>query len=99
MKKHPWERKQDIMRAALRVAKREGYLNITRQLVSKECPCSTGLVSHYFGTIDNLRTELMHEAVRIVDLDVIAQGLAVNEHLLIDLDPKIKRAAALSLCQ
>jgi len=71
----PAERKQQIMTAALKLARKHGYMIITREAVAEEAGVSAGLVSLYWGTMPKFRRSIMREAVRTECMPVIAQGL------------------------
>ena len=71
----PKLRRMQLLRTAVAVSERDGYLNITRQLVAEEAGVSMGLVSSYFGSMPNLRSLVMDYAIRNEIIVVIAQGL------------------------
>jgi AcrR family transcriptional regulator len=73
------DRKRQILDEALRASDTYGYTNITRQMIADHLQLAPGLVSHYFGTMDDLRHAVMQEAVRHSLLRIVAQGL-VNKH-------------------
>ena len=72
-------RKNDILAAALKVAEASHYKYMTRKQVADEAGVSGPLVQHYFGTMVQLRRDVMRKAVRDVNLLVIAQGLVAGE--------------------
>lgn len=79
------KRKLSILQAAVIEARHHGYANVTREAIAQRAECATGLVSHYFGTMVDLKRAIMSEAVRTRELRIIAQGIA-------DGHPKAKRA-------
>jgi AcrR family transcriptional regulator len=79
------KRKQSILSAAVIEARQHGYANVTREAIAQRATCATGLVSHYFGTMVDLKRAIMSEAIRTRELHIVAQGIA-NGH------PKAKRA-------
>lgn len=68
-------RREQILAASLALAERFGFNNVRRDAVALEANVSQGLVNMYFGTMANLRNELMAHAVRVKNLQVVAQGL------------------------
>lgn len=71
----PENRKRLILAAALTLAEKKGYQNITRAQIGKQANVSPALVSRYFGTMGSLRTTIMQTAVRTEIIPIIAQGL------------------------
>jgi AcrR family transcriptional regulator len=94
----PKLRTKAIIRAALEVAKEHGYAKITREDVADNAGVSLGLITHYFGTMPQLRRAVMRAAVSQEILEVIAQGLANgDDHAKkAPQDLKIKAVAALA---
>lgn len=78
-------RKQRILDAAMTEAKQHGYTNVTREAIAQRAECAPGLVSHYFGTMPQMKRAIMSEAIRTRELSIIAQGI-------VDGHPKAKRA-------
>lgn len=74
----PEVRHDQIIAAALKLAKRVGFANITRDRIAKEAKVSTGLVSKY-GDMPAIRTAVMQLAIAEEALTVIAQGLTAGD--------------------
>ena len=53
-----------------------GYTKVTRDAVADAAGVSMGLVSRYFGTMKNLRRDIIRYAIRNDIAEIIAQGLA-----------------------
>ena len=90
----PDTRYMQILEAALVVAARVGYNNITREGIAKEAECAPALVSHYFGTVDDARDAVMNRAVETKQLTVLAEGLAIGHPLAKAAPLTLKRRAA-----
>lgn len=73
---HPDLRKNQILNAAIGLAKKQGYYAITRDEVADAAGVSRGLVSRYFGRMDKLKSAVMRAAVEQGVLEIVAQGLA-----------------------
>lgn len=73
------DRKGQILAEAVRASDIYGYANVTRQMIADALNLAPGLVSHYFGTMDDLRAAVMREAVSRELLRIVAQGV-INKH-------------------
>jgi AcrR family transcriptional regulator len=89
-------RKADILAAALKVAEASHYAHMTRSAVAAEAGVSGPLVQYYFGTMPQLRRDVMRKAVRDGVLLVIAQGLVAGDNHA-KAAPEVHKAAALDL--
>jgi|SRR5690554_4203150 len=89
----PEERRERILSAALELARRDGYQHIKREDVAELAGTSLALVSHYFGTMPQLKRDVMRAAVRLRDAAVVAQGLAARDAHAQKADDTLKRAA------
>ncbi len=79
MRMKPKNRKQLILKAAVKIARKKGYNILTREEVAYRAKVSKALVSHYFGTIEKLRTEIMAYAIENLEYSIIVQGLAIKD--------------------
>lgn len=82
----PQERKAQILKAALKIAVREGYSNIKREAIASEAGVAVGLINRYFNTMPQLKRAVMRAAIDREVLKIIAQGLVVN-------DPQARKAS------
>lgn len=89
-------RKNSILAAALKVAEASHYKYMTRKDVAEEAGVSGTLVQHYFGTMPQLRRDVMRKAVRDGVLIVIAQGLVAGDKHA-QAAQEVHKAAALDL--
>lgn len=74
----PDVRSGQILAAAVKLAKAKGFAALTRDSIAEEAQVSTGLVSNYFGSMDDMRNEVMKVAVRDEILPIVAQGIVAN---------------------
>lgn len=81
----PEHRREEILTAALELSRSEGYHRVTREQIAKRADVAEGLVSHYFGTMVQMRRAIMRAAIAARDLVVLAQGLGLG-------DPNAKKA-------
>lgn len=86
-----------ILAGARRAAQKIGYQAVRRRHVAEAAGCSPALVSFYFGTMDNLRKEMMRDAVTRGDTAVVAQGLAAGDRIARRAPAELKQKATLKL--
>lgn len=85
------KKRSEILRAALKIARRPGgWGSITRAQVAGRAECAESLVSHYFGTMDSLRSQLMTIALNRGYVDLIAQAVPTGEIVLNGLSETLK---------
>lgn len=85
---YPDLRKDYIVKAAVSVAIKLGFEHLTRNGIAAEAGVAHSLVSHYF-TMEDLRNEVMEEAVEREILRVIAYGIATRHPAAADLSPEL----------
>ncbi len=73
------DRKQKILNAAIQLSINVGYKNFNRRDLSIASESSHGLLYHYFTNIDNLRHEVLKEAVRLEIMPILVENLSVKE--------------------
>ena len=94
----PEKRKAHILAVAIKLSeKRDGWRSLTRNRVAATAECSESLVSSYFGTMSDLRTEVMRHAIKHKNLTIVAQGLAAGDPLAKRAKPELKSAALITL--
>lgn len=81
----PADRREQILDAAVGMARDIGFQKITRDGVAGRAGVAMGLVTRYFGTMCQLRRAVMRSAVKNEVISVIAEGLAIG-------DPHAKKA-------
>lgn len=90
---NPKDRQRSLLIAAVTVARSRGWLHLTRAHVAEHAGVSPGLVSRYLGTMTNLRRSVMREAIRLEHVDIVAQGLAINDAVALKAPEALRRAA------
>ena len=93
----PTVRKDQIITAAIELARRDGYENVRREGVAAQAGIAPGLVSKYWGTMPQLRRAIMRHAIEIEDLIVIAQGIARGDPCARKAPQKLKDRALAQL--
>lgn len=89
----PNERKRSILHAAVSAARAHGWFTMTREHVAQTAGVSVGLVSRYLGTMPKVRQHVMREAIRLEHVDIIAQGLILNDAVALKAPDALRRAA------
>jgi len=82
-----------ILQAAVDLAKSFDYRTLTRRTIAHHAGVSVSLVSHYLGSMDELRDELMRYAVKHEILIIIARGVLYDHPLALAAPDDIKRKA------
>jgi AcrR family transcriptional regulator len=93
----PKQRKEEILEAALKLATKHGYKNLTRHAVADAAGCSIALVSHYFNTFAQLERAIMRAAVTQQVLPIVAQGIARQDGQALKAPFELRKAALQSL--
>lgn len=86
-------RKEDILAAALLLAERQGYTAITRNDIAKAAGIKGPTLHYHFGTMAQLRRDLMRYAIRQDSVKVVAQGIVANDPQAMKLDEETRRRA------
>lgn len=71
----PRDRKDELLSAALTLAEKQGYMNVSRAAIAAKCDVSEALLSHHFGTMAEFRRTLMRYAIQHESLPVVLQGI------------------------
>ena len=68
--------KEAIKKSAVALARRRGYLAVTRKMIAEASGVSEALITYYYGSVKNLPDLIMQWAVERGDEIVVAQGIA-----------------------
>ena len=80
--------------AAVELAYHGAYVSLTREAVAKAAEITGPTVTRYFGTMGALKAAVMHYAVANGVVEIIAQGLAVNDRHAKQCPAELKQQAA-----
>lgn len=94
IRRKPEDSKENLLNAALRIASRVGYQNVRRDDIARLADVSPNLVTYHFNTMTQLKRDLIRHAIKTEALDVIAQGLAVNDPHARKVSDDVKARAA-----
>ena len=75
-------RQEQILNAAVDLAKEGNYQTVTRKALSDSIGCTEPLISYYFGSMDNLRSEILKYAVECEVYEIIVQGMIAKDPFL-----------------
>lgn len=93
MRSDPEIRQQQLMEAALKVAKDEGWSKLTRAKVACQAGVAASLINFYFGDKDQFRTSVMQEAVMRNLVSVVAEGLLYHNKAALDAPEALRKRA------
>lgn len=96
-RKVPADRRDEILDAALAIAQGNPHLEITRESIAERAGVSVGLITHYFGTMPNLKRDVMRAAIRKEVLPLIARGVAMGDQHALKAPPELIQRAIASL--
>jgi AcrR family transcriptional regulator len=77
----PDDRKGTILRAAVELAAKLGYMNVTRDAIATNAGVSTGLVTRYFNSMPEMRLAIVRAAIDAECVEVVAQAFAAGEKI------------------
>ena len=82
-----------MLDAAIQLAERRGYTNVTRAQIADRVGCSPQLVNRYLGNLMQVRAQLLARAIETENARVIAQGILNNDPAVAHLEDQIKQHA------
>ena len=90
----PFFRKRSILLKAVELAWTGSYCKLTRDSVAKAAGVSAGSVAKYFGTMGALKAAVMHFAIKQNIVEIVTQGLAVDDRHALQCSKELKEKAA-----
>jgi AcrR family transcriptional regulator len=91
VRKNPGIRRQLILDSAIRLSIKVGYRSITRDAVADIAETSSSAIAKYFPRMTQLKYAVMSAAVSHEIVEVIAQGLAINDPQALKIDDNLKQ--------
>ena len=82
-----------ILKAAIEVAKEDGFDKLSRNAIVEKAGVSAGRVSQAYGTMNKLKRAVMRHAVQHKILEVIAVGLGIQDKTAMKAPAEVKRLA------
>jgi len=86
-------RKEHILGVAVDLAKQQSYNKITRDGVAEKAGVSMGLVTKYFGTMNQLKNDVVRYAIKNEVVEIVAQCVANQHPKAKKLSPELKTKA------
>jgi AcrR family transcriptional regulator len=86
-------KREMILYAAVNLALQHGYCRITRDDIAEAAGVSSGLVNHYFETIDKIRKEIIKTAIDKNIVELVAQGLGMRDREVLKAPPHVRQSA------
>lgn len=74
--------KPQILTAAVALAKTHGYRGVLKRHLSVSLDCGMGTVNYHFKTMDALRAEIVREAIRTDDRQIVMQAVAHRDPII-----------------
>lgn len=93
----PTKRKTQMLGVALKLAETIGFEALTRDKIAEACGLSAAMVNVRFGTMTNIRRDVLRAAVQNKSLTVIAYGIVTQHPAVKKIDPELKEQALKSL--
>ena len=93
----PKVRREQILAAAVTLAAKVGYKNITREAITDRAGCSPRLLNYYYSTMDQLKRDVMRHAIKERVLAIVAQGLTAKDPHAMKAPDDLKKLAAATL--
>ena len=90
-------RRDAVLAAAIELAVRDGFHSITRDDVARQAGVGAGTVNLYYGTVPQLKRDVMRAAIRQKVLPIIAQGIVAQDPRALRAPDDLKRQALDSL--
>lgn len=90
----PEQRKADILEVAIKMAVDGHFSQITRHEVAVRLSVSPSLIMHHWGTIDDLKNQVIVEGCRRLLPRIILIGLSTQHPSAVSLSDSIKQHAA-----
>ena len=88
------ERRAELLKAALELAESQGVDKVTQAEVARRVGVTHALVIHYFGTVTQLRRDVMRAAVKQRIVPIVARGIALGDAHALKADEALRTLAA-----
>jgi len=82
--------KNAIIAAATRLAEKGYYTELTRVQIAREAKISDSAVSYYCGSMDDVRRDILKEALKTENYVILAQGLLRHDPALAEVSPTLR---------
>jgi len=93
MKMSSEDRKLQILQHAMKLSEIHGFTGFSSLDIAKAVGCGHPLIFHHFGTMGNLRSDLMRMAVQTKNMLVLAQGIVARNPIAVAAPESLKKQA------
>ncbi len=76
-----------LLNTAFTLAEQYGYFKLTRLMIAERCKLSKNLINYHFGSMGNLKKQVLLQAIKYENLAIISQGLMNYEPLILSRTP------------
>lgn len=90
-------KREEILNTAVELARKEHFRKVSREAIAKRLNVSNTLISYYFKNKAELVNAIMEKAIKEEILEIICQGLAVQNKIAQQCPHRLKWKAAKSL--
>jgi AcrR family transcriptional regulator len=90
----PEIRYEQVLQAAVELAREIGYQQLTRNKIADFAGVSPALVSHYLGSMVETVDKVIEAAISGKVLEIIAQGLTYQNELIMNAPRELREQAA-----
>jgi AcrR family transcriptional regulator len=87
------ERREELLKTALKIAEKTGYMKITNDSVAEAAGKSKSLIQFHFHSIQELKRAVMDAAIRYENVAVLAQGLGLLDEDALSAPKELKDRA------
>ena len=82
--------KDQLLEYAVRAAEIHGYVAVSRDQICEELGCSPAMINRYYGSLEGIRRLIIPEAIRVKNLNDIAQGILMKDRRALKVSEEIK---------
>lgn len=93
MKMSSEDRKLQVLQHAMKLSEINGFTGFSSLDIAKSVGIGHPLIFHHFGTMANLRADLMRLAVKTQNMLVLAQGIVARNPIAVAAPESLKRQA------
>ena len=83
-------RREQLIDVAIKISTEIGYNKLTREKVMREVDVTASLLGYYFPRMSDLKNAVMDAAVERGIVEIIAQGITLNDPRALTINPQIK---------
>ena len=87
------QHKTEMTTAALKLAEKIGFENLTRDNIAEACGVSPALINFRFGTMTDMRRSILRAAVKSESLKIVAYAIATHHPVSKKISPELRKRA------